>query len=96
MARRSDTYRGARRNACVRGGYVWGPNWYYSQSVVQVRPYADGERYRKKKIISLRQARAEQREQLRHAMMKMAAQTGIPSAKISRGAPRARSSGRGT
>ena len=98
MARRADTYRGARRNACIRGGMVWGENWYYHPSVVRLRPHADGERYRKKQIISLQQAqqaRAVQREQLQRAIETTWMYSG-PSAKISRGAPRARSSGRGT
>lgn len=32
MARALDSYRGARRNECLRGAVkgVWGPKWYYA------------------------------------------------------------------
>lgn len=99
MARDGSTYRGARRNECIRGEtkFVWGPDWYYSRHrnpctgtlrdpdrVAAV--YAPAQRYQRKKATTTN---------IVHQLLKRGDYAGAMRAVYGGKGERVRASGRG-
>jgi hypothetical protein len=88
MARAAETYRGARRNACIRElKGVWGPSWYYSKH---------NAKYRRGTALSKTPSRYHPLQVIGDFLKSKGKSSPGKKVGMSAGAPRARSAGRGT